>query len=192
MTLTVLGHAVADERDLELLLARYGIPVERWGAGQARTVAKLHTELADGECELLVAQRGLLRVVHGVTVTITDPDGRLLAEDRQEYPDGRVVRRALDFSIGEKRRPGEDPEAAARRALSEELAITEPVTLTPRGSERKDRLSVAYPGVTSRYITDRFAACLPQHLVRDEYVEAQSDKRSVFCWRTAAWSTAAS
>ena len=188
--MNVLGQTVGNPASLAALLAAHGIPVERWGTGEARSVGKLYAELADGECTLALDAHGVRRDVIGVAVHVrfTHPQrGALrLVEDRQVYRDGRVVRRALACSIGEKCRPGEASELAARRGLIEELGIRAPVTLTAAGDYEQERASVGYPGLRSRFITDAFTVELEPRLYRDLYIEEQPEKRSFFLWRLAA------
>lgn len=180
----------ADVGELASLLEGHGVDPGAFGVGEARTLGKFLAELADGEVTLRVDRAGrLIRDVHGVCVTVCCSHPVLghrliLCEDRQVFSDGRVTRRNLDFSVGEKRRPGEAPEAAARRALAEELGL-DGVAVRLSGVRDRTRASVGYPGLDSRFASHYYACDLPPSLYRDEYVERQPDKTSIFRWRAA-------
>ena len=62
----------------------------------------------------------MVRAVHVATVRIRNSRGARLVETRQLLSDGTVRRRG-PRPLSEKMRPGESPEAAAARAVREEL-----------------------------------------------------------------------
>jgi ADP-ribose pyrophosphatase YjhB (NUDIX family) len=180
----------ATEQDLTDLLTAHGVDVQQFGQGSAKTVSHLLRELREGEATLhLTADGKILRHALGATLHVqaTDPDsGRqlTLVEDHQRFHDGRVRRRKLPGSVGEKMSPGETPEQAAVRALAEELDIHVPVELGPSTLETKTTDSQSYPGLITRYDFYHFTVTLPSEAFRpDGYVEVQSDKQTVFVWR---------
>lgn len=166
-----------------------GVPIERWTEGGARGVPALFLELQKGECSLQFepGSAWVNRSILGVHLDITHRDaaGLLwrLVEDRRLFADGHLQRRQLQASIGEKMTSGEEPEAAAYRALSEELGIEERLPLRYARLDRKDKISQDYPGLFDHYRTHRYEVELPLEHVRLEYVEVQPEKTSFWLWR---------
>lgn len=175
------------EEGFSSYLAGFGIPVDTWGQGAAKTVGHLLREVNDGETVL--TQRGLelLRQVGFAAVNVVYRNGREvyeLVEDRQEFRDGRVRRRDTGSSISEKIQPREDPRDAAERALREELGISGRVNL--RGGKKTEELkeSPSYPGLRTQYLRHDFSAELePGQYSTDGYIEKQDDKTTYFVWR---------
>lgn len=173
--------------ELRTLLLDYNVPLERWAQGHAKTLEHLLAELDGGEWELAPAGGGLLRTLKCSLVNVYYEDGAatyLLREDRQVFADGRVRRRKLEASLGEKVRRGEDPLAAAYRGLEEELDITERIALLPSEPYHVGpRPSTSFPGLPNFFTMYPFETRLPSHLFRpDGYVEHQPDKTSYFVW----------
>jgi len=142
--------------ELAQLLEAAGINVQEWGAGKSKTVRHLLDEVNVGEISLEVQSEGLLRRVQVVGITVTSVAGgspQILKEDRQVFTaNGRERRRTLDSSVAEKMQPGEDPVAAARRGLQEELGISNPVELVAAGVRtRGPEDSQSYPGLSTLY-----------------------------------------
>ncbi|CAD6335422.1 unnamed protein product [Miscanthus lutarioriparius] len=113
-----------------------------WGAVPGtKTLANLFLELAVGDCALHApadARRGCR--------------GARLVETRQLLSDGTVRRRGLR-PLSEKMRPGESPEAAAARAVREELGARARVRiLGGDGARVEERESASYPGLPARYV----------------------------------------
>ncbi|CAN6176813.1 unnamed protein product [Urochloa humidicola] len=103
-----------------------------WGVVPGtKTLLNLFLELSHGDCtliDLLPANTAaappppprVVRAVHVATVRIRNRRGARLVEAGQLLSDGTVRRRG-SRPLSEKMRPGESPEAAAARAVREEL-----------------------------------------------------------------------
>lgn len=111
--------------ELEALLTTYGVDFSSWGTGNAKTLQHLLDEIADGEAVLVEESGTLVRRTRALDITVgyVDSEGQkhVLVEDRQEFTDGRVRRRAVG---GVKEKLSKDEFADHRsveRALQEEL-----------------------------------------------------------------------
>ncbi|MCR4312430.1 MAG: NUDIX domain-containing protein, partial [Candidatus Uhrbacteria bacterium] len=181
---------------LGMLAARlqaHGVPLGRWGVGEARRLEDLLKELESGEATLEEGPEGrLLRTSHGARVTVyyTSDSGRWkLVEDRQEYVGGGVRKRTADLpmSVGEKLKPGESADVAARRALSEELGIEGEIPLQNIGEDKRHSPSKAFPGIDTCYVSSDYAVELPvEHYKPEGYIERQPDKTTFFVWEKVA------
>ena len=176
------------KENLKVFLSSYNVPLEKWGAGEAKTVDHLCAELLLGESILEVRGGVLTRVAEGSTLHVYHHDGEnlwLLIEDKQIFKDGRERVRELETSIGEKMKRGEDSTEAAYRALSEELGIKERLPLFPKPNILKGPIpSVSFPGIQSVYVMYVSDVFIPPHLYKKEgYVEHQADKSSYFVWK---------
>jgi len=172
---------------LATLLGESGIDTSTWGTGGAKTVAHLYKEICDGESQMSFGPEGVTRAVRvaWLDVLFFDEQGDvyLLAEDRQEYRDGRVRRRQLSSSLGEKLKPDEDPDEAAVRALSEELGAWSYQSLHAIGYERTTHTPDSYPGLESTYDTYSYVAVLDSASYKPEgYIEVQADKTNYYTW----------
>lgn len=180
-------HLFAGRPELEALLKKYNIPTEKWGLGESKTIEHLIAELDSGEVILVEDGGDLIRLVNGSGLNVYYQDGTdvfRLKEARQVYKDGRTRIRDIDTGIGEKCKFGESPDSAARRALSEELGITEELILIPKTRVVKGPVSsVSYPGLKTKLITEIFDVFLPSHLFKkDGYTEVQEDKTNYYIW----------
>jgi hypothetical protein len=168
-------------------LSSFGIPVNLWGQGTAKTIGHLLQEVSVGETVLTTKGRELLRQVGFSAVHVTYRDGREvyeLVEYRQEFRDGRVRRRNTGASISEKLQPGENPKDAAERALQEELGISGGVNLKGGKITEELKESPSYPGLRTQYLRYDFNAELrPDQYSPEGYVEEQDDKTTYFVWR---------
>jgi hypothetical protein len=178
------------EQRLEDVLTRHGVPIERWGQGGAKNVRDLAREVDRGEAELREDRSGQLERyvrVAEVTVFARDEAGsvRRLVEDHQRFSDGRTRERDLDGSLAEKLLEGERPLAAARRALREELGISQARVRRAGRARSITRESESYPGLRSRYEIVPYTAWLSEDAVRERYVERTSEKETVFRWAAA-------
>lgn len=177
-----------DEDTLRHILLNAGIPLQKWGAGNAKTITHLLEEVKSGETELSWNENGeLIRnvIVVQVDVFTQEPDGQrwYLREDKQVFRDGRVRHRELSTTLGEKMKPEEDILAAARRAVSEELGISEVDEMCYTGSERMMHSSDSYPGLESQYESHHVVIALPAAALNTEgYKEVQTDKTTYFVW----------
>jgi hypothetical protein len=181
---------------LQQLLETHRIDFTTWGvAASTRTIDELWREIASHESTLYLGQDGKLwRVSSGVKIRVfyTPLDGKprlLLQEARQVYKDGRLRNRVedgLDMSIGEKRKAYEPAVVAVRRAFEEELGIDGSLIadyIVYDGPETKDSPSKAFPGLYTRYESERFQVELPDQVFRPEgYIERQPDKTNYFEW----------
>jgi hypothetical protein len=132
-----------------------------WGAVPGtKTLANLFLELAVGDCALHApadaapppAAPRVVRAVHVATVRIRNSRGARLVETRQLLSDGTVRRRG-PRPLSEKMRPGESPEAAAARAVREELGSHARVRILGwDGARVEERESASYPGLPARYV----------------------------------------
>jgi len=130
-----------------------------WGTGQAKHVKDFFHEIYSGECEPLtdVSQR-VLSVVK-VRITCEDSEGVwALYETKQKFcRDGRV--RDRNRPLAEKKRPDEEPAAAALRGVVEELGSVmsrdqlEGAVASLDDIEQWDEtnFSSSFPGLMTRY-----------------------------------------
>jgi len=179
---------VVDGDHLQAILSEYGVETSGWGEGEAKALGHLLTELRAGDCELVVDERGLARLVRNVWVDVFAHVGAArhhLVERRQVFIDGRTRRRSLPASIGEKCTVGEDPAVAAVRGIGEELGIVSPLALTP-GEPRENPVGPpSYPTLRTLYDTAWYVVELDASDYRPEgYVEVQSDKSTYFEWES--------
>lgn len=173
------------------LLTRYHVPIDEWGKGSAKTIDHLLNELNGGEALLVEDQESgyLVRKFSFLAIEVLcryGPDTYCLAEDRQVFSsDGRVRRRNLEMSIGEKLKQDEsDIESATKRALTEELGIQEGFTIDAGEKIKEEVDSSSYPGLRSH--RDRFNVSVmldPAQYNADGYTEVQPDKVSYFVWK---------
>lgn len=177
------------KKELEAYIKGFGIPVERWGRGSAKTVGHLLRELTSGEAALSEEGRTLCRKTEYVAITLTyeDENGEVyeLREDRQEFADGRIRRRKFEgSSLYEKIKSDEQPESAAGRAIREELGVGGDVNVGAIGKSEGMRESASYPGLRTRYVRHNFAASMrADQFIPEGYIERQSDKTTFFLWR---------
>ncbi len=170
------------------LLKTFHVPLELWGKGEAKTLDHLLAEVNSGEAALVNEETTLVRLVFGAVLNVYHTaDGAeiwRLKEQKQVFRDGRERVRDLNTSIGEKIKTDEEPEAAARRALAEELGIREEVLLLPSDQVTKGPLpSPSFPGLKTKYVMYVFEVFLPAHLYKPEgYVEEQADKTNYYIW----------
>ncbi len=130
-------------------LKTHGIDTNRWGQGDAKSVADLWQELQYGESTLQADPP--LRRVQVVEVHVTN-DERHLIERAQHFADGRV--RSRNRPPSEKMHPAETALEAAQRCLIEELALSPTAISFPPQQipvrTVRDK-SDSYPNLTSEY-----------------------------------------
>jgi hypothetical protein len=134
--------------DLSAWLAAAGIDTHTWGQGEAKRPADLWTEYQSGETSF---QDDPPARVLAVAQIVIRRDGRILIEVEQEFEDGR--RRARGLPPSEKLKRGEEPRAAARRCLREELGLEASAVALGDSSRvvEETALSPSYPGLPTRY-----------------------------------------
>lgn len=169
------------------LLFEHNVPIHTWGIGKAKTLEHLVREIESGEAVVENKNGKLQRTAYGAVVNIFYTIGTTiwkLAEDKQVFMNGRVRRRDIDTSIGEKMLPNENPLDAAYRAFEEELGIKEKLDLKYLGEKIKGPIpSISFPGLLSLYYMHAFEVWLPAHLYMPwGYKEIQLDKTTYFTW----------
>lgn len=170
------------------LLWKYGIHTETWGTGATKTIEHLIDEVARKESILIEQDGSLFRLTFTVALNVYYPNERqllVLTEAMQVFADGRIRRRELDTSIGEKMSLHEPPHNAAYRALREELGIHARLPLMAQFPYLKGpHDSTSFPGLQSIHQIYLFEAVIPSdYYEADGYVEEQSDKTSYFVWK---------
>lgn len=155
--------------ELEEWLAQHGVNTALYGQGTARTTAELFEEVTKAESVLTVDEQSsrALRLINVLNLYIVNERGQVLIEAGQRLPDGRMRQRSLPLS--EKMIGAEGWQAAAVRAVSEELATALP-------QEWKCQLhinessylqlvevqeSMSYPGLLTQYTCHKVTAALP-------------------------------
>ena len=174
------------QTDLEAWLADAKIDTSAWGHDNAKTVADLAREVANGESTLKLDPPR--RVVHVVQVAIWRGE-RVLIEAAQEFGDGRMRRR--NHMPSEKMLPNEDPVGAALRCLKEELGLdADELIGSPRYTNSSEKMidSPSYPGLTSQFTMHQVlveTAALPdENFSTKNEAHAQGDPIAVSHW---AW-----
>jgi ADP-ribose pyrophosphatase YjhB (NUDIX family) len=138
-----------------------------WGAAPGtKTLLNLFLELSHGDCalhaEAPASRPRVVRAVRVAAVHVRNRRGARLVEVRQLLSDGRLRSRG-PRPLAEKMRPGESPEAAAARAVREELGALAAVRVLGAAADARveERDSASYPGLPARYVL---------HAVRAEVV----------------------
>ena len=183
-TLKLLGYKVEIKKVKEL---KNVLPLERYGHGQAKSYQSLLNEISNGESQIIWENNKPIRCLKVARVKVICLDKELtLYEDRQEFTDGRIRKRGFD-RLSEKMTIDEDPAIAAKRALREELGMSNNVLkLTPihlDGIDHEGLESPSYPGLLTRYEFHDFLAYFPVEYWQEEFREVQADKTTVFVWR---------
>lgn len=182
---------MCDQPYLGEILDRHQIPWRTWGTDQSLTINNLAEQLDAGECELHLGENNqLIRVVFGVTIMIycTYQGQRYrLMEEKQIFRDGRVRERGnTDYSVGEKKKRCEAPITAARRALAEELGITQYFDLNFRYVEERVKgptESKSFPGLLTVFVSQHYTLELPVRFFNPNgYIEVQMEKDCYFIW----------
>lgn len=186
---TVLARDI-DFDTLFYHLADANVPLLLYGTGGAKTVQHLLSEIHDGESLLSVDAKGnIYREVEvlwlDVFCKLSNSEIYTLREDRQEFQDGRVKRRNLDSSLGEKLKPGEDPQEAVGRVLAEELGIQSSTEATYFMSHDQTTLTPdTYPGLETDYTFYKYAAIISEDDFESEgYKEVHADKTNYYVWQ---------
>lgn len=188
MTRAERQKKVTQEQIIEVTkkLQSYGVTLDQWGTGPAKTVTQLAKEVFEGETVLIEQKGKIFRTVELVHIDVRFKAGETelqLFEDRQEFRDGRQRRRGF-LGISEKVIPGEDPLSSAKRALMEELGISSHVHLNSTGVEKYTLPSPSYPGLMTKYKEYKMQTYIPDSAYKaDGYVEEQTDKNTYFVWQ---------
>lgn len=158
------------------------------GVAIHKNSADLIQEILLGECRLerLIVndESFLIRVVQVVSVRIRNPfdSSQELFELRQEYANGRIVERGFS-GVSEKIQGAENPHNAAVRAVKEELGISAIEIDLLTECDRAFNAKSAYQGIDSYTDLWEFEATISEQDFREEYLEVQASKTTVFGWR---------
>jgi hypothetical protein len=197
------------ESDLNSALAQFVSPsiLEMWGAGKAKTITHLLTEMQEGECMLETSEspdgtKDLIRRSQGVGLYVYyieyDDDGTPLKayklfEDEQIFLDEkgqldhkRTKKRNLPTSVNEKLKKRETVEGTAIRVLRDELKITAGFRINWASRQRftKSNESISYPGLVTVYDFTTYNCFLDGEAYNpDGYIEQQDDKWTFFKWK---------
>lgn len=172
-------------------LVSFGIPIQSWGSGDAKTILHLQNELQENDCELIVVNGKLIRRVSFVNISVTaEFDGSLhnLVEKKQVFDEGtkneRVrMRTRIEGSVKEKIHISEDPTEAATRAIGEELGIdnTFPKLISSKDIEEE---SPSYPGLPTQYHAYYYQVTLEGKQINiNGYKELRNGITSYFVWK---------
>lgn len=179
-------------RDIEhfqIKLSKFNINPSNWQGGTK--VETLYNEWLRGECVFEKDRDSIIRKVQVVCVHCfyTNQVGEKLrlCEEKQIMPDGFERFRGFKF-VSETMKPSEDLETAARRAIEEELQITDPelkFERMPDFDEDKIKESSTYSGLKCRYLTYHFKTEIPTRLFKERYEEVEENFTTIFSWEKA-------
>lgn len=173
--------------EVKKLLQTYGVPVEQFGTGKAKTLEHLAQEILEGETVLVDKDGEIVRRVELVHIDVRFTQNGVelqLVEDRQVFTDGRERRRGLT-GISEKMKPGENPSLSAKRALAEEIGVVVMTDVQSIGTEEETKTSPSYPGLSTEYLRHEMATTISEADFREDgYAEVQPDKTTYFVWRS--------
>lgn len=172
---------------IELLDAQH-VDWRHWGSNGSKSIDALVGELAEEEMYLtFLSDDTLALLILGVGVLVTY-ESLVLRECQQLFPDGTVLTKDYENSVGEKQKQGESPELAAYRALSEELGIgpEHHQLLGMRCIDYRTRGPInagSYPGLLAIYRYHVYQVTLPPSLYREGgYREVQNGRTTHFVW----------
>jgi 8-oxo-dGTP pyrophosphatase MutT (NUDIX family) len=176
-----------DLQGLRNYLTGHNIQVDNWGKGSAKTLEHLLKEINEGETVLVEKGDELLREIKVASITVLyEKDGEtyVLSEKEQVFSGGRKRERTKPKgSLSEKFKSNEEPNAAAKRAIQEELGIVGDINLTYDGEAVEIGESQSFPGLKTSYNLHRYTAKLTDKQYKPEYVEEQDDKKTFFVWK---------
>jgi hypothetical protein len=171
-----------DKSELERILGIQKIDWQKWGTGDSKTVDHLLNEINTGESIL----NGIIRFEKGVNIDVYYRQKETiwkLIEEKQVFTDGRVKRRNLSTSIGEKMKPGESPLETAARGMREELGIIGVAFASLRFEDQPLVPSTSFPGLFTKRNVFFFETTLSAEQYNPEgYREIQADKTNYFIW----------
>lgn len=167
-------------------LNKNGINPSSWKGGIK--VEILYDEWTKGECVFERDQSGIIRKAQVVCVHCfhTNHVGERLRlnEEKQIMPDGTERLRGYKF-VSETMKPSENLEAAAKRALQEELQIDDPelqFERIPDYDEDKIKESTTYSGLKCHYLIWHFKTEIPTKLFKERYEEIEDNVTTIFGW----------
>ena len=162
------------------------LPVNDYGKGKAKSFQQLVDEIKNGETDIIWLDNRPIRLLRIVFLKVCYKD-KILVEDRQEFPDGRVRYRGIE-GISEKLLPQEEPNKAVYRALQEELGFQleklQNLSIKFLGQELSKKESPSYPGLESHYDIYKYEIYLSDNLYKPEYLELYQDgQKTYFSWK---------
>jgi len=172
--------------ELESLLMKYNIPLEKWGTQGFKTVDHLFGELQEHECILSDVNGELHRNVDFVGAKIIykkDGVNYRLCEDRAVFKDGRIRIRPIEHSMAEKLHDGESHSDGLIRGLKEELGMEIDKSQIAFYNKEKFEDNTDYPGIHSFHNGYSYMVTINDSQFKKEYIEHQSDKDIYFKWR---------
>jgi hypothetical protein len=177
----------AKASEVSKLLQRYGVPVEKFGTGEAKTLDHLANEILEGETDLVEKDGKIVRRVVSVLVDVryVTPEGveLQLLEEKQVFSDGRVRRRKIK-GVGEKMTPRNEGISVAKKALKDEIGVGDSdIQIEFVETEETTMTSPSYPGLETEYIRHMMKTTISEADFRPEgYQEVQHDKTTYFVW----------
>lgn len=177
-----------DLKSLEEYLLKFGIPLEKWGKGYAKTLSHLLREIESGECTISEKNGNLLREIEFVMCEMFYADGKnlfKLIEEKQVFNDGRARIRDKESSVSEKMIIGEDPLESLIRGVQEELGIIiDESQIEEEMDVKKTEPSQSFPGLITSYNGHNFTCFLNKSQYNPNgYIEVQKDKSTYFIWK---------
>ncbi|HET8671545.1 MAG TPA: NUDIX domain-containing protein [Candidatus Saccharimonadales bacterium] len=185
--------AIGSQEELATILDTFGIPTAGWGEDGTKTTADLYREISQGETVLhqTIGHTALGKYIWTVKVDVYYSPGpndlvRLVEDFQEDRATGVRRHRRLSNSLSEKRRAmhGESPEAAALRALHEEIGVD-----TPQGlyltSEKvwAPKAEPNYAGLLVTNETHYYVARLgPEGYNPEGYIEETPERMTYFRW----------
>lgn len=180
-----------DLRQLKRKLMFHNMPLHLWGQNNGKTVEDFLEEINAGESRLIESEGRLLRRVECATMDIFHQGaaGRLHLKETHQIVRGKRRVRKRNWSLYEKKLPGEDPIACAYRGLLEELEIEERLELRPSQLHYDESPSLSFPGLWTSYVFHPFDVNLPERWYKPEgYVDTSESPKeeTYFTWVTKA------
>lgn len=170
--------------DLANCLSAHGINPALW---RGISVKQLYEDIEKGETILEEIDGRLLRRVNVVCVHCFHysqaREPLRLIEKKQILPDGSIRERGYKF-VSETMKPLETHHNAAKRALVEELQITDPTLqfqIYPK-KQIKIKDSTTYIGLNSRYSVHHYRTEFPARLFKENYIEEEEGITTHFSW----------
>lgn len=205
-------YAFRDVDHLKRKLTKYNADPSNWKGGCS--VEFLFKSCQKGECTFERVDSRLVRKFKAVNVYCyhQNQEGETLKleEEKQIMPDGSERQRKLkktmpdgsveehnfDF-VSETMKPGEEPAAAARRGLKEELRNPDCPEVKPDISDLEieylseeanpPQESTSYKGIQNQFITYKFKTNIPTRLFLEKYMEVEKDPTgdltTFFIWK---------
>ncbi len=171
--------------NVQSILIRHSVPLDRWGKGATKPFELLMRELEDGEAVLIETYGGkLYRLIGVVRVRVECKRGKLLrylVEVEQRFANGSVRQRGIPHVAG-KILFTESPEAAALRELKEEIGLVEAEVIRLRKFQT-DEKSMSFPGLHTLYVNYEFLCSVPADFYQPEgYSSVSNGTETTFRW----------